>query len=261
MAEPEKTYIFHIHRKDGSSLFLHPLSVPSKVVETLEKGPLEGRYGLEPPVEALSGFRNELYRQVEAGVRHWLNDLRFIPKFLIASGVFVVTYVFFSAVVRDPIPVIDEVVLGLAAAVISFVFLGRRDLASRRGTKKRLDLRMVVDRIAFHESQFVRHVEGALHSVEGESAEQVIRRIVQPVQQEMESDLSSSERAAGMAEAAQFVRLLEQRFNFRKLRREERAIRRLARRHAASRILEARHYDFPLYAVYKSFKQTVSGRR
>jgi hypothetical protein len=261
MAEPQKTYIFHIRRKDGSSLFLHPLSAPAKVVETLEKGPLEGRYGREPPVEALSSFRDELYRQVEAGVRHWLNDLRFIPKFLIASGVFVVTYVFFSAVVRDPIPVIDEAVLGLAAAVISFVLMGRRDLASRRGTKKRLDLRMVVDRIAFRESDFVKNVERALHSVEAESAEQVVRRIVQPVQQELESVLPASERAASMTEAAQFVRLLEQRFNFRKLQREERAIRRLARRREASRVLEARHYDFPLYAIYKSFKRTVSGRR
>ena len=261
MAEPEKTYIFHIRRKDGSSLFLHPLAALAKVVETLEKGPLEGRYGREPPVEALSGFRDELYRQVEAGVRHWLNDLRFIPKFLIASGVFVVTYVFFSAVVRDPVPVIDEVVLGIAAAVITYVLLGRRDLASKRGTKKRLDLRMVVDRIAFHESDFVKHVEEALHSVEAESAEQVALRIVQPVQQELESVLPASERAASMAEAAQFVRLLEQRFNFRKLQREERAMRRLSGRRAASRILEARQCDFPLYAIYKSFKRAVPGRR
>ena len=183
MAEPEKTYIFHIHRKDGSSLLLHPLSPPAKVVETLEKGPLEGRYGREPQVEVLTGLRDELYRQVELGVRHWLADLRFIPKFLIASGAFVAAYLFFSIVVRDPLPVIDEVVLGLAAAVASFVLLGRRDLASQRATKKRLDLRQVVDRIAFRESEFVKTVEEALHSAEGESVEQVVRRIVEPLQQ------------------------------------------------------------------------------
>jgi len=252
MAEAEKTYIFHIHRKDGSSLFLHPLFPPARVVEALEKGPLEGRYGLEPRVEALTGFRDELYRQVEQGVRHWINDLRFIPKFLIAAGAFVAAYVFFSAVVRDPLPVIDEVVLGVAAAVITFALLGRRDLASRRAAKKRLDLRLVVDRIAFRESAFVKNVEGALHSAEGESVEQVVRRIVAPVEQGLESSLPASGAETG---------LLEQRFNFRKLQREERTFRRLSGKREAGRLLSVRKVDFPLYSVYKSFKRTVSGRR
>jgi hypothetical protein len=252
MAEAEKTYIFHIHRKDGSSLLLHPLSPPAKVVETLEKGPLEGRYGREPRVEVLTGFRNELYRQVEQGVRHWLADRRFIPKFLIASGAFVAAYLFFSIVVRDPLPVIDEIVLGLVAAVAAFVILGRRDLASRQAVKKRLDLRMVVDRIAFRESEFVKRVEEALHSAEDESAAQVVRRIVEPLGREPEP--------GDQAEAGQFVRLLEQRFNFRKLEREEPGFRRLADRREADRLLAVRKVDFPLYAVYKRFKRTVSGR-
>ena len=63
-----------------------------RVVPTLEQGPLEGRYGTEPRVEALTGFRDELYRQVELGVRHWMADRRFVPKFLLASGAFVALY-------------------------------------------------------------------------------------------------------------------------------------------------------------------------
>jgi hypothetical protein len=255
MSEAEKTYIFHIHRKDGSSLLLHPLTPPAKVVETLEKGPLEGRYGREPRVEALSGFRDELYRQVELGVRHWLADLRFIPKFLIATAAFVVTYLFFSIVVEDPLPVIDEVVLGMGAAVASFVLLGRRDLASRRAVKKRLDLRLVVDRISFRESEFVKRVEEALHSAEDEDVVAVVRRIVEPLE-------SGAEPKGGdQAEAAQFVHLLELRFNFRKLEREEPGFRRLAARREAARLLAVRKVDFPLYAVYKSFKRTVSNRK
>ncbi len=259
MAEEEKTYIFHIHRKDGSSLLLHPLTPAAKVVETLEKTPLEGRYGREPRVEVLTGLRDELYRQVELGVRHWLADQRFVPKFLIAAGAFVAAYLFFSIVVRDPLPVIDEVVLGLAAAVGSFMFLGRRDLASPRAAKKRLDLRQQVDRIAFRESEFVKKVEEALHSAEGQSVEQVVRRIVEPLGQGPEAIPEAQESARG--EAAQFVRLLEQRFNFRKLEREEPGFRRLAGRRGASRLLSVSKVDFPLYAVYKSCKRTVGGRR
>jgi hypothetical protein len=257
MAEAEKTYIFHLHRKDGSSLLLHPLFPPAKVVETLEKSPLEGRYGREPRVEVLTSLRDELYRQVELGVRHWLDDLRFIPKFLIASGAFVAAYLFFSIVVRDPLPVIDEVVLGLIAAVGSFVLIGRRDRASPRAAKKRVELRQVVDRIAFRESRFVKTVEEALHSAEGQSVEQVVRRIVEPLGQGAQQ--SPETEGEARAEAAQFVRLLEQRFNFRKLEREKPG-RRAGGREAA-RLLSLRKLDLPLYAVYKSCKRAVTGRR
>jgi hypothetical protein len=260
MAGAAKSFLFHIHRKDGSSLLLHPLSPPAKVVELLEKGPLEGRYGIEPPVEALSGFRDELYRQVEAGVRRWLADLRFVPKFLLASGAFVAAYLFFSIVVRDPLPVIDEVVLGVAAAALTFVLLGRRDLASRRAAKKRLDLRMVVDRITFRESEFVKRVELALHSAEGQDVVQVVRRSLEPFAPGPQGS-AEPESGADPQEAAQFVRLLEQRFNFRRLEREEPGLRRLAGRREAARLLSVRKVDFPLYAVYKSFKRAVPGRR
>jgi hypothetical protein len=259
MAEEEKTYIYHIYRKDGSSLLLHPLTLPAKVVEILEKTPLEGRYGKEPQVEVLSKLRDELYRQVELGVRHWVADQRFVPRFLISSAAFVAAYLFFSIVVRDPVPVIDEIVLGVAAAVGTFLFIGRRDLASSQAAKKRLDLRQLVDRITFRESRFVKTVEEALHSAEGESVEQVVRRIVEPLGQVSEAIPEAEGSAQG--EAAQFVRLLEQRFNFRKLERGEPGFRRLARRRAGSSLPPTGKVDLPLYAVYKSCKRTVGGRR
>ncbi len=254
MAERTKIYIFHIFRRDGSSLFLHPLYPPEKIVELLESGPLEGRYGREPRVEALTSFRDELYRQIELGVKRWLADVRFIPKFLIAAVLFVVTYFFFSYVVRDPLPVIDEVVLGVAAAVVYFVLQGRRDLASKRAVKKRLDLRQLVDRVTFRESDFVKQVEEALHGVETESAEELVRRIVEPVRQELGEPFRE--------EAVQLIRMLEGRFNFRRLEREERAWRRKVERAkpaSVGRMLESKKYDFPLYAVYKSFKKTFAG--
>jgi hypothetical protein len=259
MAEQERTYIFHIHRKDGSSLLLHPLTPPAKVVETLEKASLEGRYGREPRVEVLTRLRDELYRQVELGVRHWLADQRFIPKFLIASGAFVAAYLFFSIVVRDPLPVIDEVVLGLAAAVASFMLIGRRDLASQRAAKKRLELRQLVDRIAFRESEFLKTVEEALHSAEGESVEQVVRRILEPRGEGPEE--APQEGGVARAEAAQLVKLLEQRFNFRRLEHKEPGFRRLAARRDTARLISGRKVDLPLYAIYKSCKRTASGRR
>lgn len=256
MAEKDRIYIFHIFRKDGTSLFLSPFGSTGKIVGVLERSEVEGRYGMEPRVEALTMFRNELYRQIEVGVKNWLSDVRFIPKFLIAALSFVVVYFFMSFVVRDPLPVIDEVAIGLAVAVGVFFFQGRRDISSKAATKKRLDLRVIVDRITFRESDFVKQVEAALHRNETGSIEDVIKQIVEPARQELGEDVRE--------EAGQFIRALESRFDFKKLQREERMLKRVLSRSPVTldrnftRLVESKKYDFPLYAVYKSFKKTVA---
>jgi hypothetical protein len=259
MAEKDRKYIFHIFRKEGSSLFLDTLGSPEKFVATLERTNVEGRYGMEPRVEALTMFRNELYRRIEIGVKNWLSDVRFIPKFLISALAFVVLYFFLSFVVRDPLPVIDEIAIGLAASVVIFFMLGRRDFNSKAATQKRLDLRVMVDRITFRESDFVKQVEAALHRNESGSIEDVVRQIVEPARQELSADVRE--------EATQFIRALESRFNFKKLQREERLLKRVMVRNPGelkknfSRLVESKKYDFPLYAVYKSYKKTVANQK
>jgi hypothetical protein len=259
MPDKDRIYLFHIFRKDGTSLFLDPLGGPDKFVNALERSEVEGRYGMEPRVEALTMFRNELYRQIEAGVKNWLSDARFVPKFLISAAVFVAVYFFMSFVARDPLPVIDEIAIGLAAAVVVFLLLGRRDMNSKAATKKRLDLRVIVDRITFRESAFVKQVEEALHRNETGSMEEVVQQIVEPARQELEPEVRE--------EAAQFIRALESRFNFKKLQREERSLKRILGKSPGelnksfARLVQSKKYDFPLYAVYKSFKKTVAGQK
>jgi hypothetical protein len=259
MPDKDRIYLFHIFRKDGSSLFLNPFGSPDKFINGLERIEVEGRYGMEPRVEALTMFRNELYRQIETGVKNWLSDARFVPKFLISALVFVVVYFFMSFVVRDPLPVIDEIAIGLVAAVVVFLVMGRRDMNSKAATKKRLDLRVIVDRITFKESAFVKQVEEALHRNETGSMEDVVKQIVDPDRQDLGPEVRE--------EAAQFIRALEGRFNFKKLQREERSLKRIMGRspgelnRSFARLVESKKYDFPLYAVYKSFKKTVANQK
>jgi hypothetical protein len=252
----QRVYIFHLFRKDGTPLVLHPFASPEKLAAVLGSAPIQGRYGAEPRVEALTLFRNQLYRQVEAGVRSWLSEARFIPKFLISALVFLVTYFFLSFVVRDPLPVIDELAIGLGASIVVFFLLGRRYLASDEATKKRMALRTAVDRIVFQESPFVKQVERALHRQESGGIETAIAQIIAPKQEELDE--------LHREEALQFIRLLESHFNMKKLKREERSLRRYARKDSDVRFprhFDAGRYDFPLYAVYKVFKQTVSRSR
>ena len=90
-AGPEKpqAYIFHLLMKDGEPLLLDPFRGVERLETTLSERTVEGRFGAEPRVEALTMYRNELYRTVDAAVRRWLSENRFIPRFLASAGVFV----------------------------------------------------------------------------------------------------------------------------------------------------------------------------
>lgn len=251
MVQKQPLLIFHLYRKDGTSVFLHPFGHPEKIVRQLENGILEGRYGREPRVEGLTLLRNELYRLIELGVKNWLSDVRFIPKFLISALVFVVVYFLMSYVVRDPLPVIDEVAIGLGAAIAAFLLLGRRDLASKDATRKRMELRVVVDKAVFRESNFVKRVEEELHRAEGSGGEEAVRGVVEPALQGLGEEWRE--------EAAQFLSSLEGRFDLRRLARQEKALRR--RLKAGPVDLKLSKVDLPLYAVYKSLKKAVGGRK
>ncbi len=127
---------------------------------------LRGRYGTEPRVESLTTLRNDLYRRIEQDVRAWINERRFIPRFLIASAVFLVVYLFMSLVIIDPIPVVDEVLIAGGVAIFSFVIAGRRFEQSHPAGDRRVTLRSKVDGVVFSEDPFVRRLEALLHSVE-----------------------------------------------------------------------------------------------
>jgi len=252
MAEKEKKYIFHITRKDGRFLILHPFSTPEKFLYALEHSEIEGRYGSEPRVETLTMFRNELYRLVEAAVKNWIFNQRFIPKFLISTGVFLVTYFFFSYVVRDPVPMVDETVLGLGAGILTYIMLGKKDMSSDRAMKKRVELRAKVDRIKFTESEFLKAVESLLYENESGNFNDTIKQIVAPQYQYPGMGFEKKE------EEVSFLQLLESRFNFKRLKKEEKYFKKFINGRADKQIIESKNLDYSLYAVYKMFKKHIS---
>lgn len=167
----------------------------------MEEKELKGRYGKEPRVEALTMFRNVLYRIIEDGVNDWIGEKRFLPKFLVASGVFLFGYLFFTLVVRDPLPILDEIAIAIAAGIGVFYLLGRRDKQSDPAMKKRIALRTKVDRIVFESSRFVRRMEELLSESEEGPREDILLNLVDTPKE----DLSSEEKE----EAKQFILALQ----------------------------------------------------
>ncbi len=255
MEKADQTYLFHISRKDGSSFFLDPFQDTAEIIQVLENTRIVGLYGNEPRVEAVTHFRNELYRTVEQAVKIWVAERRFIPRFLISSGVFLFAYLFFSLVIRDPVPMIDELLIALGASGAVYFILSRRDLSSVWSSRKRAELRQKVDAIYFAEDQFVREVEKNLHRVETESPQQVLESLIAPTDN-FYSHLNPEA-------AADLLRYIEARLGSRELKKQEKRIRDLARSAKTgggkdlqylSRQFGSKKMDLSLFALYHGIK-------
>ena len=251
--QSEPLHIFHLYRKDGTAVFLHPFRNTDKLYGLLERSDITGHYGHEPRVESLTLFRNELYRLVEQEVKAWVADVRFIPRFLISSGIFLILYLFLSFAVRDPLPVLDEIAISLGASIAAYILLGRKDMQSEAALKRRIAMRTTVDGIVFTENEFVKRIEDELISREGQKPEQLIAELMRP-----DSALIVE---GHEEEAAQMVQYLDQMFRSNEFRQTEKRLKRLQRDGNESdqdnmrKWLESKKVDVPLLSLYMELKR------
>jgi hypothetical protein len=255
----EPTHIFHLYRKDGTAVFLHPFRNISKLHAMLTKGEIVGHYGQEPRVESLTMFRNELYRLVEQEVKAWVADARFIPRFVISAGAFLVVFLFMGIVLPDPIALLDEIAIALGGSILVYILLGRKDMQSDIALKRRIELRNKVDSIVFTENAFVERVERMLIEREGDSPAELI--------DETRSSSGSPEIAGFEQESSQMVSHLEQMLSASEYRQTEKRLKRLQKddsdrsRESLQKWLDKQKVDLPLLSIYLSLKKKTSSLR
>ena len=67
-----------------------------------------------------------------AGAAHismlrWLQDKRYIPRLIVSAALFLILYLFFSLVIRDPVPMLDELLFSFIGSVALWVLMLRAD--------------------------------------------------------------------------------------------------------------------------------------
>jgi hypothetical protein len=244
--------VFHLYRKDGSALFLHPFHDVDRFIDLLQSAEIEGRYGREPRVESFTLFRNDLHRTVESAVRRWVSQKRFIPRFLISAIAFLLAYLFFSFAVGDPLPRVDEVVIGVLVGFLTYVTMHRLDMRSEMVTKRTRDLQAKIDRIYFQNDPFVLEVESELERSESEPPERVLESILG------QSDISLN--IENEREAMQLIAYLDRRFDRKDIRRQLRALskpRSTVNLSSLARWAETKKIDLGLFALYKQMKNSL----
>ena len=252
----KKKVIFHFFRKNGTSIFLHPFQNIQQFRNTLDKNEIVGFYGKEPRIESLTQFRNDLYFKTEQAVKLWISEKRFIPKFLISSVVFLISYLFMSFVIRDPIPMLDEILIATGISIFIYIVLSKKDLRSHLSSKERIRLRAKIDSILFEENVFVKNIEDELNKNENENMEKMIESITK------NSNFSSSQYDNNLA--IQLNEYLKEKFTTKDLKIYEKQFEKLKSTNfedkdieSISKWIKAKKVDIWLFAIYRKIKSKI----
>ncbi|WP_053228054.1 hypothetical protein [Spirochaeta cellobiosiphila] len=152
-------YIFHLKTKEGTPLFLHSIGTDNNSLKSMESDEIFGFYGDEPRVEAFTLLKNELYKIIDKGINNSVNEQKFVFNFLISAFVFVILYLFLSLFIRDPIPMLDELLVSTLASVGLNVFLNQRQQNTQETLKWRMKLREKIDKIRFVPDPYLKQLE------------------------------------------------------------------------------------------------------
>lgn len=259
MKSAGKITIFHLYRKDGTALFLHPFDDAEVLLALDENTQINGKYGQEPQVEYITLFRQGLYQAVDTAVSSWIQEKKFIPNFLWASVGFLVLYFLFTFSVRDPLPMVDEIVLAGAGAIGLYFYRLRKAHALPQAEQLRKKLRWRMDQIEFNEDPFVKEVEELLHRYESVSRD----KLLQSAYLQDEVSLSESE----IKDAYSLIAYLEKRFSGKVYQKQEKMIDRYVSSGGKSRrfdalgtLAERGKIDLSLFVTYRSLKRRARVR-
>lgn len=155
------SYIFVI--QSGDTALLHPFYPGSPIyqqkIATPQAKQLVGRYGLGFEALKTDTLRASLLDATEKSARKHFLDKAYYLRIALTSGTFIAVYLFFSIFVRDPVPVVDELLLGGLAAGFMYIFLERGTLKSAKFQDALSMARASLDASFFEESRVVSLME------------------------------------------------------------------------------------------------------
>ncbi len=165
MSDELGTSVYSV-RVNGKPIFLHPFHDRDYCLSLRPKQVIHGHYGNELNHKILPFFRDELEKKLERHLKAWNEERSFIRSFLSASVAFLLCFVFLSIGIRDPIPLIDELLLALCAGVVVFIWVTRRMFRSTDLESRRLFILHIFDSIAFLPNPLLEQVQEIIDEYE-----------------------------------------------------------------------------------------------
>ena len=165
--------IYHIAKKNSDPLFIYGSFSP-QALKQINNSHIEIRFGKDIDVEKMGRFRESVYSKVEKSSEAWIADASFYSRFFNSTLVFIVLVLVLTFLIRDPIPLADEALIGLVGALFFNKYLLSRNKKSVKAIRRRLALRTKIEGMRFAVSSLVNSLENILEKAEGLKTEDLI---------------------------------------------------------------------------------------
>ncbi len=83
-----------------------------------------------------------LYNAIDFSVDRWIQNKQYVPRLLLSALVFTAAYFVLSLAIRDPLPMVDELLISGGLAVFTWVSLAKRDTRSSVAQRRRNALKV-----------------------------------------------------------------------------------------------------------------------
>ena len=154
-----------LSRSSRELLCISPFIEPAQVLDWQEGEDLTVLSAATLRQEQRDMLHTTLYREIDRGVDRWVQDTRYLPRLFLGGLVFLLTYFIFSLAVRDPLPMIDELLIAGAATVIAVKVMSSRDRKSPLALKQRLTLKNRVGEAIYTLDEELKCLENHLYEL------------------------------------------------------------------------------------------------
>ena len=149
--------IYHLKWNNNSRIFTEQKD--QELINSLENDDIRLLYGSRLTEEEQRSLNTSLKVIIEKGVNRWISDSRFLLHCIMSAGVFLVSYYFLSYVIRDPLPVIDEIIISLVLGILAYFRLNTQEYKSEKALDRKLQLEQSLSEMPRETSSFLSDVE------------------------------------------------------------------------------------------------------
>lgn len=123
-------------------------------------------------------FTAGLKQKISKMVDHYVQEKRYTVRLLLSSLVFLIVYFIGTLAVRDPFPILDEIIIALAASAVFWRYMKKRDTRQIMATDYKKRLQKAVDDALEEESLLLGRLESFYSDLKKLSPVELTDRIV-----------------------------------------------------------------------------------
>lgn len=171
------TYIYYLNIHGGQTVvyFYYFKSLKSVLLNPFDKNKEIGNMDSEQNITILSAntlskedydiISEKAFTEIDNSVNLWIQEKRYYPRLFISALAFFIMYFFLSFAIRDPIPLLDEMIGSVVFTIITWIFFTKRDSKSSIANKKKLEIKRNVNDLKSKEIGLLQKIEAYLYEL------------------------------------------------------------------------------------------------